>query len=576
MAFVHIPRRRKSLFGGIFAIVCLYWLVQQHELVKDRITTSVVDASCSEALARLEQRPNRWPTTPSFDGETGDDVVETLFDLRDFEKCVMLNGALDGNRMETIQKRLFPYLNLDLLYTDEKKFWPVHSRSNGESVKGSTPRFSDGDHKFLGFSKIKYDQKLSFWGNWLQVGMQPGSRGIIISAGVEQLEDCARLLRVLRHLGNTLPIEVVHRGDISSNQQKFLFEIAAEKASSLSPAQDLWFLDVSSMLNPIYADHFKTFSNKWLALLFSSFENPVLLDADTIPFTSLEVYYDSQQYKTTGTAFFKDRKVKSDLFTKDQLGTLRRLFSNLTEITLSEGETDDNMRDSIKTKIKDDIAGDTIYGLIVKGQKHHMESGLVVIDKRQHLTDLLSSVALQFSSVSKYLHGDKEWFWIGQALQNHQFTFHPIDASNVGELGKVVSQEKLEFFQLCSAQLSHTDVDGSLLWINGGLKRCKKDSWASDFKDNQRIASMFDNEDEVREYYQSPVKLDGGIIPDVEITPWLMTGECAMFNYCTLYKEGEYGEVIKFTEPQKTAYAEIVDVWNLAIDGIEAFGLAAK
>ncbi|QLL34642.1 hypothetical protein HG536_0H00160 [Torulaspora globosa] len=568
MVFVHIPRRKKNILGGIFIVVCLYWVLLQRALFKDRLTNGV-NHFCLQSLERLEERPVKWPTIPEPNGRIGDDVIETLLDLRDYEKCVMFNPALDYDRLKIVQKGLFPYLNLDLLYADEKKFWPVYSRWDGQSVQGFMPRFSEDENKFLGFSKIKYDQRLSFWGNWHRNIMQPASRGIVISAGAGQVEDCARLVKVLRHLGNRLPIEIVHRGDLSVDEQRQIFQISTEEASSHFPAQDLWFLDVSSMLNPVYAKRFKSFSNKWLAVVFSTFQNPVLLDADTIPFTSLDLYYNFHQFKTTGAVFFKDRKVNSDLLDKEQLDTLKRIFLNLTDITPIENESTESMKDKLKASFNDDIAAETVYNMIVKGQKHHMESGLVLIDKTQHLTNLLASIALQFSSVSGYFHGDKEWFWIAQALQKQSFTLHPKEASNVGKLGRVVSDEKGEFYQLCSVQLSHTDVDGSLLWVNGGLRTCKKDSWTSDYRDNRRISSMFDSEEAVREYYQSPVQLEAAIIPDAEIKPWIMTGECAMFTYCTLYREGEFGEVIKFNETQKNAYREIVRVWNSVIHSTE-------
>lgn len=569
MVSIHLPRRRKNILGGIFVVACLYWVLLQQARFKERLTIQAVDNSSVHALARLEKRPGRWPTIPESSSRIGDDVIETLLDLRDYEKCVMFNTALDKDRLRIIERNLFPYLNLDLLYADEKKFWPVHSRWNGQSVQGSTPRFSDDEHKFLGFSKIKYDQKLSFWGNWRNI-MQPASKGIIISAGSGQLEDCARLLKVLRHLGNKLPIEIVHRGDILLDKQREFFHISTEEASSHFPAQDLWFLDVSSLLNPVYAEHFKSFSNKWLALVFSTFQDPVLLDADTIPFTSLDVYYRFAQFKTTGAVFFKDRRVNSDLLNKEQLSTLKRIFFSLTDIALQENESNESMRGKLKASFKDDIAAETVYNMIVKGQKHHMESGLVLIDKRQHLTNILASIALHFSSISNYFHGDKEWFWIAQALQKQSFTLHPKEASNVGKLGKVVSDEKGQFYQLCSVQISHTDVDGSLLWVNGGLRTCKKDSWAADYRDNRRISSMFDSEEAVRKYYQAPVQLEAAIIPDTDIKPWVMTGECAMFTYCTLYKEGEFGELIKFNQTQTDAYNEIVHVWNSVIHSTES------
>lgn len=37
---------------------------------------------------------------------------------------------------------------------------------------------------------------------------------------------------------------------------------------------------------------------------------------------------------------------------------------------------------------------------------------------------------------------------------------------------------------------------------------------------------MFQNADELREYYASPVELEGIIIPDTSISGWINSGEC--------------------------------------------------
>ena len=116
--------------------------------------------------------------------------------------------------------------------------------------------------------------------------------------------------------------------------------------------------------------------------------------------------------------------------------------------------------------------------------------------------------------------------------------------------------------RICSVQLSHTDKDGSLLWLNGGLNVCKKASWEYDYEHSQRLADTFRDAEELRKYYQSPVQLEGTIIPDADISGWVKSGECFLFNYCTLFKEGQFGKVNKFSSTEKRRYSKIVGVWN--------------
>ena len=148
-------------------------------------------------------------------------------------------------------------------------------------------------------------------------------------------------------------------------------------------------------------------------------------------------------------------------------------------------------------------------------------------------------------------------------LSNNRFTFYSEDVSNLSKLKNLISEEITgEFYQVCSVRLSHTNKDRSLLWLNGGLSVCKKASWEYDYEHSQRLAANFQDAEELRKYYQSPVQLEGIIIPDTDISGWAKSGECFLFNYCTLFKEGQHGKVSKFTGAEKRRFSQIVGIWN--------------
>lgn len=557
MLLPYSPRRRRqalvAVILGLGVLLC-HFLLERKSSYEDK-----VNIACAEALVRLEQHSVVWPGKSVLKGAEGSDVSESIALLSDYEMCVLRNRKLGKQQIKAIDSKLFPYINLDALRVGSNNLWPVRVRWNGNLLRDSVPKFaSSGDYKYLGAAKIKYDSGLSFWGNWLNILSRTGPRGIVIAAGQGQVLDSIKLIKVLRHQKNSLPIEIIHRGDLLTEQQEKLIEAARGAPSGDYPAQELWFVNVTSILNPDYADRFTTYSNKWLAIIFSSFVDPILVDADTISFIPLENYYETRQHKETGSLFFRDREIISDLFNEPEINTLRKVVSNTLGLDL---EVDDLAKE-IDSHIKEPVVAQAARRLLLYGQKHHMESGLVLMNKNLHLTNLLAAVSLQFSSISEYFHGDKEWFWIAPLLRNATFSFHPKAASNVGKLGKIDQGDGKDFYQICSVQVSHTDEDGSLLWVNGGLRTCKKDSWTSDYNSNQRISSMFESDDEVRKYYQSPSILEGAIIPTVEKAQWIYTGECASFTYCTLYKEGEYGELMKFSDSQRKSYQEVVKVWN--------------
>lgn len=576
MAIPYSFRRRKFVFTAIAILLVLGLLADRYSVLpREKSTTRQLESPCLEYFTKLEKASKNWSNEfrsgsvwrdyLPFGSKDGDDVIENVRKLNNFEKCMMGTENIDIARMNDIQARLFPYLNFEELRLNAAKFWPTYTRWDGNVYENSIPRFSLTENSLLEVIQVDYDSSISFWKNWQENFMQKDSRGIVISIGNDQIVDTVRLIRVLRHLQNSLPIEIVHKGDLNKDYQDMLIKIAREDATDSWPGQELWFLDVSHMLKPEFSQKFKRFSNKWLAVLFCSFEHTILLDADTVPFVPLDHFYAREQYERTGTVYFKDRKLTSDLLSKRHLRIFRRIVKSLLGLNLKSHASPASLQEKLTHQLGDPFAAEAVAALFSERYKHHMESGLVVVNKRRHLVNLLTSLSLQFTTVNEYFHGDKEWFWLALFLRNETFTFHPHDASNIGRLGKVISNEEGEFYQICSVQLSHTDLDGSVLWVNGGLSTCKKNSWKYDYENNPRIASKYESVDALQEHYQTPAELEGAIIPEVKKQPWVNSGECARFNYCTLYLQGAFGRLFKFDESTKQKYREIVRVWNLPV-----------
>ncbi|QLG74435.1 hypothetical protein HG535_0G03180 [Zygotorulaspora mrakii] len=575
-------RRKKFVLATIALLLILIFLINHSPVSIETISAKDPHISGFNFFAKLEQGSSDWSIKfheinwftdvffflshyVPFLRKEGNDVIESVIKLKYFQKCLAENYDTELQRMNDIQEHLFPYLHFDAFGSSDSKFWPTYTRWNGAVYENSLPRFSPVNNTFLDAPEVKYNYKRFFWANWLENYVQPGSKGIVVSAGDNQCSDTVRLIRVLRYLKNTLPIEIVHKGDLSQVYQEMLVKAARDDDSDTYPSQEMWFSDISHMIASNYAAKFSGYSNKWLAVLFSSFENTILVDADTVPFVGLEHYYEWEQFKNFGAVFFKDRGLKSDPLNKWEVARLKAIADKLLSLDLKNALSSNDLRHQLSLRVKDTIALNTIESIFMHGYKHHMESGLVVINKNKNLMGLLTSLSLHFSSVREYFHGDKEWFWIAQFLRNESFTFHPKEASNIGRLGNVASEDSSDFYQICSVQLSHSDIDGSILWVNGGMKTCKKNSWNFDYDRSKRLASMYSSSEELREYYETPVHLEGAIIPDLSLTDWVNSGECAAYNYCTLYKEGQFGELLRFNDSTKEAYNEIVRIWNLPI-----------
>ena len=125
-----------------------------------------------------------------------------------------------------------------------------------------------------------------------------GTRGIVCTAGGSYLPLVAVALRILKRLGSKLPMEVfLEAGE----------EYESYVCEKIFPAFNARCVILSEILNavphPVAIEHFQL---KYFALLFSSFEEVLFLDADSFPVHNPQVLFDSEPYKSTGMVLWPD------------------------------------------------------------------------------------------------------------------------------------------------------------------------------------------------------------------------------------------------------------------------------
>lgn len=378
---------------------------------------------------------------------------------------------------------------------------------------------------------------------WLRYVKIAKGRGIVVSLGDSNAEFACRLLRVLFHLGNLLPIQFIHRGDLSTSSIGKIRSVARGK-------QSVEFIDVSPTLRSGFGSVFRGYNNKWFAALFSTFEEIILMDADVVPFVNPESFFDLEGYRRTGAYFFKDREL-SETLSKSQF----EFFWNM----LPKSDSLFNMTiDS--TKLNNNFFNFR--------SKHVMESGVVILERKSHLLGIIIALALQYWFQSgRIMYGDKDLFWLGQLVSgNSDFHFNENSAAAIGVMEANNS--------ICSTQIAHFSKDRELLWTNGALNICKRNTWLVDFllypqlreKSNYSIFNL-------RQSYNSPIEIKQAIIP-VSIQD-LNKGNlskiashfakdhgrgCGGIYYCASSDEG--GEVIEFSAETQLRYMNIVLTWN--------------
>ncbi|KAK6456534.1 uncharacterized protein RJT20DRAFT_135284 [Scheffersomyces xylosifermentans] len=432
---------------------------------------------CDLYFTDLLQRQQQSSISESSDKHQ---ILQGVRNLRIFGKCFLGVSSEIPKYIGEVEKTIFPMFS---------QHPPNYVRWNGEesellfTTKYSTSTTAD----------ISSSHSPSFWRRALH-GMS--GRGIVVSVGESQVDDVRRLIKVLRFLGNELPIQIVHKGDLSPISQDKIVKSGRgtfdKKLNALE--QEIWFVDSSPCLSSEYFSRFTRYRNKWLPVLFSSFEEIILMDADTVPVVNPTTLLSNPKFERTGALFFKDRALLEKMWSSEA-ALFKSLFPSQLEQILFGME--------IKTK---GIFENTFFKL---KRRHLMESGVVVINRKSHLSGLLMGCHLHmWSLTSEPVHGDKELFWLGQLLSGN--TAFEFSDKNAGAIGKLHCQGKIK--SICSTQVAHFSDDGELLWINGGLSTCKKDTACYDYSQVKELRKEFSSCESLDSYYKSPITAQAALI----------------------------------------------------------------
>lgn len=377
-------------------------------------------------------------------------------------------------------------------------------------------------------------------------------RGIVISGFDDGQDELAALLVELRALGNKYPIQIVHKGDLSHNVELKLVHVARTSSINLSPdlpnvngkvdatfpPLELEFVDVSKCILDEYAGGFYYYFNKLLAYTFNSFEEMIMLDADTVPLAPMESFFDIPAYKEHGAYFFHDRGLRE----------------------YNDDRVVDFVRDKLLPKAssywKDiftpNVAENDFFS---SNTRHNMESGLFIINRATHFAGILTSVQMMFLPVLNTVsYGDKEYIWLGQMLSGNSFKFNHNFAVAIGEYTDVFASDETISHELCTNHPGHvSDSDNrTLLWINSGFTHCKKRDYISDdldyYKTKKGETSL--TMAELSRRYRGPFKIRSMISPPPSFKysagnqdynslkhfepqdSWKQSNLCQMYTWC--------------------------------------------
>lgn len=277
--------------------------------------------------------------------------------------------------------------------------------------------------------------------------------GIVIAVGNKYVRFACHTIKVIREIyKSSLPIEVFYNGpeDLSPDSIEMFDSMPMVKSVNLKK-----FVSIDLVEWDI----------KPFAILFSSFKNVILMDADSIFMQNPEILLEDEGYKRTGAIFFRDRTLFPGDFEKS------RWVSRLVPEPHSP---------SLRTNRI--FLGQSIYEL---------EAGVVVMDKSRHFVGLLTICSINLPKSKEQIrletYGEKETFWIGLELVEEVYEFFPQKPGSLGQT--FVGDVKHEKQQMVCGHLAHFDRRGELFWFNDGIVANKRDpEWANDLADLQYVA----------------------------------------------------------------------------------------
>ncbi|SCU80221.1 LADA_0B05776g1_1 [Lachancea dasiensis] len=486
-------------------------------------------------------------------------VVERLrmYDACFVEGKLSLDEVLGPKRSRRdFHHRMFPFFKE---FRDLDELWPQITFLNTQTPIPTARNPNWGpEHRAV----FELDHSKTFWDNWASFS---SGKGLVLTLGERHKDIFLRLLSVLDHLGNTLPIQLVQQGDELS--QEFLDDVTAFLQGS---NQRVYHVNCQPLFNIYYTGRLTYFVNKWLASIFNTFSEVILLDADIIPFTSLAGFFEPSAYQKTGIFLFKDR----DLVEEHTFDYCIEMFKFLEPSAQAVMLMDFHMIANTsaitpETSIFANSEEKVFHRFFHQKLVHNVDSGLVVMNKTKMLSSLIMAFFMNLDSkISGCVYGDKELFWLAPLFNGKNYTIHPMDGAAIGSVqtDHTSADGGASKYQICSTQMGHVSENQELLWTNGGLKTCKVLNAAQrDFDDKPAyFEPRYGNAQMLQSLYEKPLSVEGFIIPDTSSDPWFKANECCEYAYCAAVRTqgGAKGEMAIFDENTAGYLNEISHVWN--------------
>lgn len=231
--------------------------------------------------------------------------------------------------------------------------------------------------------------------SFLTTALFAEGRGIVMAVADRYMHMAVPSIALIRlHHKSDMPIEVWHAGDELSETSKQILQLF----------KNVKVQDIAEKYNRA-PEFFQGFQIKGFLLDAAAFDEILLMDADTFLYMSPEELFSISGYVETGAFFFRDknrswRKNQKDFRYEERVRFLRSLIAEPSAFLPQDWKfywSEDHL----------------------DYQKHrpdnHMESGVVLVDRRKHQggVDRVLRLNEDHKAVYRVVHGDKETYWMG-------------------------------------------------------------------------------------------------------------------------------------------------------------------
>ncbi|POM65985.1 Hypothetical protein PHPALM_18225, partial [Phytophthora palmivora] len=311
-------------------------------------------------------------------------------------------------------------------------------------------------------------------------------RGVVVPLYDDLVALGLSLIMELRSLGVTLPVEIPHCGDLDQKLVKTIekktkqlgqvvvynaCELAAKEKSLLDPNKSIFCNDLNEC-----QDKFRTLDIKVLGVLYSRFEEVMVVDADVLMMQNPMSLWETEKFQKTGTLFFNDRISQTNTSlgyrpaSRLQVSDLRHYLSNADVSVFRQLPTIPREKATVTSDVTLPFEPSDILlnSHAWNGRSgHQMDSSLLLWSKKRQprATALLASFVSLNDVGRPPSYGDKELFFVACELAETQYSFSDFgvgaagsDFKDHGEDKSIICGQPAQFYPVRSQGADNTQL----------------------------------------------------------------------------------------------------------------------